>query len=184
MLSCLSGSSSSISPSLSWEESQSCQAFLWAALSAFAFFSWASAASVVGSFFWRLGFGAVEVVMASFWLAIASSFSLSDSAARFLVTSFGGAFFGTLAAFGVFLVVVTPSFECAVFVCFLALFFLSSKSEPSDAEVYFTSLVARPDLRVDMIGTKILCSFVQVRGLHASEYGRPIRKCCAGISSR
>jgi hypothetical protein len=51
-----------------------------------------------------------------------------------------GIFFGVAVGFGVFLVVVG----------FLVFFFLSSKSEPSDAEVYFTALVARPDLRVDI----------------------------------
>jgi hypothetical protein len=44
-----------------------------------------------------------------------------------------------------------------VVLVFLVLLFLSSKSEPSDAEVYLTSLVARPDLRVDIFCFLLWC---------------------------
>jgi len=84
------------------------------------------------AFFWRLD--AVTVVVVS------PKGETELSAGRFLVV------------FDVFLLVTFPcAFAAAALFAACFVFFVSSKSDSSDADKYFTALVARPDLRVDMI---------------------------------
>ena len=63
-------------------------------------------------------------------------------------------------AFGAaFVLFVGPDFLGVAVDVFLGFRFLSSKSEPSDADVYFTALVAWLDLRVDISAFGVVLLF-------------------------